>query len=376
MKFAFVLFKYFPYGGLQRDCLSIASVCQARGHEIDLYTLSWEGDRPEDLDIQIIPVNEKRNHLKYEAFYQRISSRVHSDQYQAVVGFNKMPGLDVYYAADPCFQQKAETLRPWYYRFSARYRFFSKFEQAVFNPDIDNELLMISEIEMQHFIHHYHTPAARFHLLPPGIKRDRMRPDNAGQVRAAFRAEFGFDEQQLICLMVGSDFKRKGLDRSLHGLAALPEGIRQRTHLIVIGKDDPKPFRRLAKRLGVVTQLQFHMGRDDVPRFFLGADLFLHPAYSENTGTVILEAIIAGLPVLVTDVCGYAHHVKKSRTGMLVPSPFDQQEFNILMYNMLTSSQRPRWQKNGVEYGRTEDLYHLHEVAADIIEQKAQRLLP
>jgi UDP-glucose:(heptosyl)LPS alpha-1,3-glucosyltransferase len=253
---------------------------------------------------------------------------------------------------------------------------FSRFEHAVFDPDIDNELLMISAIEMQHFIHHYHTQASRFHLLPPGISRDRMRPGNAEQVRSAFRAEFGFDDRQLICLMVGSDFKRKGVARSLYGLAALPDGLRQRTHLVVIGKDNPKPFMRLAKRLGVLAQLQFHMGRDDVPRFFLGSDLFLHPASSENTGTVILEAIIAGLPVLVTDVCGYAHHVKKSRAGMLAPSPFDQEEFNILMYNMLTSSQRTQWQENGAEYGRNEELYTLHEAAADIIEQKARRLLP
>ena len=237
MKFAFVLFKYFPYGGLQRDCLSIAAACQARGHTVDVYTLSWEGDKPEGLNIHIIPVNEKRNHRKYEAFYQLISPLIHSNQYQAVAGFNKMPGLDVYFAADPCFQQKAATLRPWYYRFSARYRLFSKFEHAVFDPEINTELMMISEVEMQHFIRHYQTPAARFHMLPPGVKRDRMRPDNAGQIRAEFRAEFGFDDQQLICLMVGSDFRRKGLERSLYGLAALPDDIRQNTHLIVTGKE-------------------------------------------------------------------------------------------------------------------------------------------
>ena len=375
MKFAFVLFKYFPYGGLQRDCLGIAATCQARGHEVDIYTLSWEGDKPHGLNIHIIPIKEKRNHHKYKAFYQLINPLIHSGQYHAVVGFNKMPGLDVYYAADPCFQQKAETLRPWYYRFSARYRFFSEFEHAVFDPDSNTELMMISEVEKQHFMRHYKTPAARFHMLPPGIKRDRMRPDNAEQVRAEFRTEFDFDDQQLLCLMVGSDFKRKGLDRSLYGLAALPDDIRERTHLIVTGKDNPKPFMRLAKRLGVSAQSHIHPGRDDVPRFLFAADLFLHPAYSESAGIVILEAIIAGLPVLVTDVCGYSHHVTKARAGMVAPSPFDQGEFNILMYNMLTSSQRPQWSNNGIEYGKTEDLYNLHEVATDIIEQKAQRLL-
>ena len=33
-------------------------------------------------------------------------------------------------------------------------------------------------------------------------------------------------------------------------------------------------------------------GRDDIPRFLLGADLLIHPAYNENTGTVLLEACL------------------------------------------------------------------------------------
>ena len=34
MQLAFVLYKYFPYGGLQRDFLRIARICQARGHSV------------------------------------------------------------------------------------------------------------------------------------------------------------------------------------------------------------------------------------------------------------------------------------------------------------------------------------------------------
>ena len=30
-------------------------------------------------------------------------------KFDAVVGFNKMPGLDIYFAADPCFEAKAKT---------------------------------------------------------------------------------------------------------------------------------------------------------------------------------------------------------------------------------------------------------------------------
>ena len=43
MQLAFVLYKYFPFGGLQRDFMRIALECQKRGHQIRVYTLIWEG---------------------------------------------------------------------------------------------------------------------------------------------------------------------------------------------------------------------------------------------------------------------------------------------------------------------------------------------
>ena len=46
------------------------------------------------------------------------------------------------------------------------------------------------------------------------------------------------------------------------------------------------------------------------------ADLLIHPAYNENTGTVLLEALVAGLPVLVSAVCGYAHYIAEADAGL------------------------------------------------------------
>jgi UDP-glucose:(heptosyl)LPS alpha-1,3-glucosyltransferase len=40
MRLAFVLYKYFPYGGLQRDALRIARACAARGHAVHFHVLA------------------------------------------------------------------------------------------------------------------------------------------------------------------------------------------------------------------------------------------------------------------------------------------------------------------------------------------------
>jgi UDP-glucose:(heptosyl)LPS alpha-1,3-glucosyltransferase len=39
---------------------------------------------------------------------------------------------------------------------------------------------------------------------------------------------------------------------------------------------------------------------------------------------VLLEALVAGLPVLTTAVCGYAHYMVEADAGLVVPEPFEQ----------------------------------------------------
>ena len=128
---AFCLFKYFPYGGLQRDFLRIATCVQARGYRIRVYTLSWQGEHPPGFEVIIVPVTTLTNHARYRDFHQWVRAHIEQNPVHRLVGFNKMPDLDVYYAADSCYEEKARTQRSWLYRRLPGYRLFSRFEQVI-----------------------------------------------------------------------------------------------------------------------------------------------------------------------------------------------------------------------------------------------------
>ena len=93
----------------------------------------------------------------------------------------------------------------------------------------------------------------------------------------------------------------------------------------------------------------------------------LHPAYVENTGTVLLEAIVAGLPVLATDICGYAHYIEEAEAGRLIPSPFQQETFNRLLHSMMLSEERRQWSENGLAFSQHADIYDMPKRAAEFI---------
>jgi hypothetical protein len=195
MTLAFLIYAYFPYGGQQRDFLRVALACAARGHKVMVYTMKWEGPAPEALDITLLDVKSFRNHKRSERFAAQVHKLLQESPVDAVIGFNKMPGLDVYFAADPCFAERALKERAFYYRYTPRYRHFLRHEQAVFGPQARTEALLLSPLQRQQFAQHYPQSVRRLHDIPPGISRDRQPPANAAQERAAFRAEHGLDAE-------------------------------------------------------------------------------------------------------------------------------------------------------------------------------------
>ncbi len=372
MTIAFALYKYFPFGGLQRDFLRIALECQKQGHKIRVYTTSWQGDKPKGFDIKFLRSSGTSNHAKMQNFQNSIQADLKSEPEILLVGFNKMAGLDVYYAADTCYQDKALS-KGWWYRLTSRYKQYRAFEQAVFSTESQTLSLLISPLQKTIFQQHYQTPDERIVLLPPGISKDRCRPANANKIRQAFREEFKLADDEKLVLMVGSGFKTKGLDRAIEAIASLPDSLKSKTRFFVIGQDKQKLFEALATQKGIHDRVQFLAGRSDVPRFLLGADLLIHPAYNENTGTVLLEALVSGLPVLTTDVCGFAHYILDAESGYVVESPFKQSRLNQLLDDMLGTSHRQLWQDNAVTFSKKTDLYSMPDKAADIILKMAEK---
>jgi UDP-glucose:(heptosyl)LPS alpha-1,3-glucosyltransferase len=373
MLLGFCIYKYFPYGGIQRDLRKIIAACVARGHEARVYALSWDGPQPEDCELVIVPVQAVTNHHRYELYAQWVHDHLRSHPVALLVGMNKMPGLDVYYAGDSCFEEKAQTQRSAAYRLLPRYRHFAGAERAVFDPAAGTQILTISDQQTPFFRKHYQTHPSRFHPLPPGIERDRVLSglDAKAQAQdsARLREELGLVEDERMLLFVGSGFVKKGLDRALTALHALPRQIYRQTRLVVIGRDNAEPFRRMARRLGVADRVLFFAdGRPDVPRFLHAADALVLPAYDENAGMVILEAMIAGLPVLTTSNCGYAHYVSDHGAGLLASYPFSQDDFNELLVQILTSDERDAWAAAGRALADDPVIFRLADTAADLIE--------
>ena len=341
MRFAFLIFKVFQYGGVQRDMLRIANDLANNGHSVTIFTGEWRGNLPTHALIQhkVLPTHGWLNHQRHRNLIKAMLAEVENGQFgvrfDCVVGFNRMANLDAYFAADPCYVERAAQ-RGWWHKLTPRYQFFAECERAVFGTQTSTHVLLLTARDQALFQQYYQTPNTRFHLIAPNIPSAQFAGLNAAECATYARTTFKLPADANILLTVGSAYIRKGVDRAMLGLASLPEGLRQNTWLISVGElESASTFLQDAKKLGVVKQCIEAGGRPDVAKLMLGATVLAHPARSELAGIVLIEALVAQLPVIVTDVCGYASHIAAANAGIMLQSPYSQAAFNKALLQIL-----------------------------------------
>ncbi len=178
------------------------------------------------------------------------------------------------------------------------------------------QVVAISRRGAEEIARHYAVPPARLSVVYNGVDLERFHPRLRERHRAAARAEAGVAAGAFAALFAGSGFPRKGLDTAIRALARLRDG---RAHLLVLGRGDESPYRRLAAELGVAERVAWLGARPDIDRWYAAADAVALPTRYEPFGNVHLEALASGVPVVTSLVAGGAE-VVDARCGAAVPA--------------------------------------------------------
>jgi UDP-glucose:(heptosyl)LPS alpha-1,3-glucosyltransferase len=363
MKIALAIVSLFPSGGLQRDCMAVAAQLIARGHEVTIFAERRRGEIPPGLSVELLPNRAWSNHRRDLAFADAVVQRCRG-RFDRLVGFGKLIGLDVLYCADPCIAARPAR---WPSSWMPRRKIQLLLEAASFETGQRTLCLMLSENQARSFRDAWSTEPERLEILPPTIDLGRRHPElRTDGTRDRMRDGLRVAASETLWLAVAGQPKVKGLDRAV---AALKGFAHARLAIAGIAADSKqgKTVTRWARSAGVADRLHLLGVRSDVPELMAAADLLVHPARYDTTGTVILEALVNGLSVVTTSECGYASHVTVADAGVVIPAPFSSQALAAAIEHTASASERARWSANGIAYGLAEDLYRGLGRAADII---------
>ncbi len=362
-KLAILLFRYFPYGGLQKDFMGVAKELLSRGHSIRVYTRIWEGEIPKDLEV--IQFGEKglTNYSKNKNFVKKAFKSLADYDPDVILGFNKMPGLDLYFASDTCFANQSQN-KHYLQKYTRRFRQSLNYEEKVFSRDVSTKMLLLNENQLDEFVKFYSTPSNRMTIVPPGIDNNwsTYKPIN-------IREKLSIPPEDKILLFVGSDFSRKGLDRAILALSYLLNH-KQSATLVVIGDDDEGPYKKIIKQESLDKNLRFIGPSQEVASFMKSSDLLIHPAREEAAGNIIIEAIVSGLPSLVTEAVGFSSEVLKYHSGAVLKGDFNQEKFNLLLYEILEDGKLSSIRESIRNLSDCEYFFSRFKYVADYIEKE------
>ncbi|WP_244507404.1 glycosyltransferase family 4 protein [Methylobacterium phyllostachyos] len=136
----------------------------------------------------------------------------------------------------------------------------------------------------------------------------------------------GYDgSRPLRVLMLGRISRIKGQDVLIEAVAALPEALRQRIDLRIVGSafEDEARERALAERIvaaGLSDRVSLEPFVTDPAALYRWADVVTMPSQRpESLGRVAIEAMAYGVPPLVTAIGGLPEVVEHGQTGWVVP---------------------------------------------------------
>ncbi|MBU4583145.1 MAG: glycosyltransferase family 4 protein [Proteobacteria bacterium] len=200
--------------------------------------------------------------------------------------------------------------------------------------------LAVSELTRKIFLEEYPIDPARVTVVHPGIDTSPYAKLDRERCRQEIRGRFGIGPDEPLILFVSMNFAIKGLDHLLRGLGRLrrrnPEG---QFRLLVVGRGDEKRYRGMARDLGLGDAVLFAgaVAREKLPEFYLAGDLYAMLSRFDTFGMVVLEAMAAGLPVLISSSVGAKDIVREGENGFVVENPDDPEAIAGRIETMLQS---------------------------------------
>jgi UDP-glucose:(heptosyl)LPS alpha-1,3-glucosyltransferase len=171
-------------------------------------------------------------------------------------------------------------------------------------------------------------------VIPNAVDTGVFNSETRLARRSVSRRSFKLDDRDLAVLLIGNDWKKKGLDQLLQALPIIDIPIQ----LLVVGKDDPGLYQPTIRQLRLNDRVHFLAPSADVVSFYAAADIYAAPSLEDAFGLPILEAMACGLPVIASVQAGASENVVDGTTGYLLRDPMNHVELAGLLRQLASDN--------------------------------------
>jgi UDP-glucose:(heptosyl)LPS alpha-1,3-glucosyltransferase len=149
--------------------------------------------------------------------------------------------------------------------------------------------------------------------------------------------------------LVGNDFRKKGISVLLDALVELRE---LPLDLLLVGREDPAPFRAMVEERKLEGRVYFLPPRKDVEFYYAAADAYAGPSLEDTFALPPAEAMACGLPVIVSAENGTFEIITHNSDGMILKDPTDSKALAGMIRKLQDPEFRARLGRNAFETAR------------------------
>jgi len=167
------------------------------------------------------------------------------------------------------------------------------------------DAFLVSGVLNAEYYRHYGADPKRFFLVPWAVDNARFAADSrfAPGEREALRARFGVRPGQLALVYSAKLLPRKDPMTLLRALDAMRH--RDRAAVVFLGHGAMREeLETFARERGLNVHFAGFVNQTELPKHYAACDVFVLPSVDEPRGSVINEAMAAGLPVVISDRVG------------------------------------------------------------------------
>ncbi|MEO0091201.1 MAG: glycosyltransferase family 4 protein [candidate division WOR-3 bacterium] len=170
-----------------------------------------------------------------------------------------------------------------------------------------------------------------YRIIPNGVDCNRFSPDVLPIKKT--------NQDTPVILFVGRLEPRKGILVAIQAFKRIQANF-PHAKLFIVGKG---PLEQTVQDLVAMLKLKDHcqffgyVSREELPRYYASADVYLSPALGgEAQGIVLLEAMACAKPVVASNIAGYREVIEHSKNGLLAePNSADDfaQKVKLILSN-------------------------------------------
>src|SRR5579862_3827580 len=198
------------------------------------------------------------------------------------------------------------------------YRLCRFLEKQVYTNS-ETFLILISQKTAKNLARFYgrHERVAVLYL---GLDHETFNPTRRLQLRENARKELEFEGDRFVVLLIGNDWRNKGVPVLLQAIALLRD---LPISLLVVSREDPEAIESMAVDSGLAGYVRVLPPRKDVEFYYAAADAYAGPSLEDTFALPPAEAMACGLPVIVSAANGTSEIMTHGKDGLILTDPAD-----------------------------------------------------